>query len=48
MSVESVPVDEGAIGDGSATSLGLEAKGECCKGGCRSPNGSRFLLGLSE
>lgn len=35
MSVVSVPLDDGAIGDGSAISLELEASGEKDDGGCR-------------
>jgi len=33
MSVVSVPLDDGAIGEGSAMSLGLEARGEDAVGG---------------
>lgn len=33
MSVVSVPFDDGAIGDGSAISLGLDASGEDWRGG---------------
>ena len=35
MSVVSVPLDDGAIGDGSAMSLRFEARGECTFGGCK-------------
>lgn len=34
VSSKSVPLDEGAIGEGSAMSLGLETMGDC-RGGCR-------------
>lgn len=34
VSSKSVPLDEGAIGEGSAMSLGLETRGDC-GGGCR-------------
>lgn len=37
MSVVSVPLDDGAIGDGSRISLGLMASGEDCGGGCSKP-----------
>lgn len=35
ISVVSVPFDDGAIGEGSGMSLGLDAKGEDWFGGCR-------------
>ena len=35
MSVVSVPFDDGAIGEGSATSLALETRGDECAGGWR-------------
>lgn len=35
ISVVSVPFDDGAIGEGSGMSLGLDANGEVWFGGCR-------------
>lgn len=43
MSVVSVPFDDGAIGDGSRISLGLDARGDDWGGGCSSPECSEGL-----
>lgn len=44
MSVVSVPFDDGAIGDGSRISLGLDASGDDWGGGWSSPGCSEGLL----
>ena len=46
ISVVSVPLEEGAIGDGSAISLAVELRGDGCARGCRKFECSAGLPGL--